>query len=160
MYSIAPPDEHGLFNANVRVVMKWRQPGIEVMYPRVQDGPARTKINIEDYSADRTILRFPRYDLNKDEVEVEQIYAYIDISDPQDVITWQQVLRGKFIGIVDNLSLFPADKQELRFAFRMWDNDPDDRCRYFRQLHYVDNTSWQLGIKRKVKSLSFSFLAP
>jgi len=160
MYSIAPPDEHGLFDANVRVVMKWRQPGIEELYPRVQDGSARTEINIQDHSGDRTMIRFPRYDLNKDEVEIEQNYAYIDMNDPHDVITWQQVLRGKFMGIVDNLSLFPADKQELRFAFRMWDNDPDDRCRYFRQLNYADNTPWQLGIKRKVKSLSFCFLAP
>lgn len=64
------------------------------------------------------------------------------------------------ISTIGNLILFPADKQELRFAFCMWDNDPDDRCRYFRQLHYADNTPWQLGIKREIKSLSFSFLAP
>lgn len=159
MYSISPPDGHGLFDANIRVVMKWRQPGIQNIYPRVDDGEARTNIAIEAHTADRTELRFPRYDLNKEDCSQEQ-YAYIDKSDPHDVITWQQVLRGKFMGIVDNLTLFPADKQELRFAFRMWDNDPDDRCRYFRQLHYADNTPWQLGIKRHVKSLSFSFLAP
>ena len=158
--SISPPDGNSLFDANIRVVMKWRQPGIQDIYPRVDDSEARTNISIEAHTADRTELRFPRYNLNKDNVAQEQNYAYIGKIDPHDVIAWQQVPCGKFMGIVGNLTLFPADKQELRFALRMWGNDPDDRCRYFRQLHYADNTPWQLGITRKVKSLSFSSSLP
>jgi predicted GNAT superfamily acetyltransferase len=161
MYSIGPPDVSGTFKSNVRIVMKWRQEGIEKIYPRKNDGLARTEIKIEDHENDpRTVIRLPRYDLNKDEVDQVSSYAYIDKNDPQDVITWQQVLRGTFSGELRNLILFPADLQELRFTFRIWDNDPDDRCRYFRQLHYADNTAWPLCVKRPMTSLSFAFLAP
>merc|ERR1712038_1144078 len=115
---------------------------------------------MEDHAGDRTILRLPRCDINMDDCETIQNYSYIDKNDPYDVITWQRVFRGDFIGSLENLTMFPADKQDLKFAFRMWDNDPDDRCRYFRQLYYADNTEWQLGVKRRITSLSFSFIAP
>ena len=58
-----------------------------------------------------------------------------------------------------DLRNFPADTQMLEFKFRMWDNDPDDRCRYFRQLYNVDNIAWQLGVKRVVDVPTCSFLA-
>ena len=115
---------------------------------------------MENHVHDRKILRLPRCDINKDEIETLENYAYIDKNDPVDVITWQRVFRGKFIGLMHDLTMFPSDVQELRFAFRIWDNNPDDRCRYFRQLYYADNTAWQLGVKRKITSLSFGFLAP
>jgi len=106
------------------------------------------------------LIRLPRYDLNKDFIEDLDSYAYIDRNDPRDVITWQQVKRGTFQAELSKLVFFPADIQNLKLVFRMWDNDPDDRCRYFRQLHYPDNTAWTMCVKRKIKSLSFSFLAP
>ncbi len=134
--------------------------GIEKRYKRIDDGQARTTIKMKDHEDDRTILRLPRCDINQESVETEQDYAYIDKTDPIDVITWQRVFRGQFIGVMNNLTMFPVDVQELRFAFRIWDNDPDDRCRYFRQLYYADNTPWQLGVKRKITSVSFGFLAP
>ena len=162
MYSIEPPDTLGNFECNVRIMMKWRQLNITKVYKREDDGLARTTIDLEKHEKEdpRTLVRLPRYDLNKHDVDQISSYAYIDKNDPQDVITWQQVLRGTFQGELRNLIKFPADLQELKLAFRMWDNDPDDRCRYFRQLHYADNTAWPLCIKRKIKSLSFAFLAP
>lgn len=160
MYAIEAPDTDGKFLSHVRVMMKWRQPGIEILYPRKDDGNARTEIKFQDHAYDRNIVRFPRYDLNKDDVNLERSYTYIDKTDPQDVITWQQVLRGTFRSELKNLHSFPADIQHLNLTFRMWDNDPDDRCRYFRQLDYADNTPWPLCVKRRIKSLAFTFLAP
>eukprot|EP00553_Chaetoceros_curvisetus_P001280 CAMPEP_0204621486 /NCGR_PEP_ID=MMETSP0717-20131115/7176_1 /ASSEMBLY_ACC=CAM_ASM_000666 /TAXON_ID=230516 /ORGANISM="Chaetoceros curvisetus" /LENGTH=597 /DNA_ID=CAMNT_0051635895 /DNA_START=69 /DNA_END=1862 /DNA_ORIENTATION=+ len=161
LYRVGAPDELGDFTANIRIVAKWRQEGIEKIYPRKDDGLSRTAINMKDHEAGpRTVIRLPRYDLNKDEVDQISSYAYIDKNDPHDVITWQQVLRGTFSGELRNVRNFPADLQELRFMFRIWDNDPNDRCRYFRQLHYVDNTAWPICTKRDVKSMSFTFLAP
>ncbi|CAJ1938985.1 unnamed protein product [Cylindrotheca closterium] len=162
IYSIGPPDITGNFHCNVRTIMKWRQPGIELVYPRKLDDPsARTNIDMVAHNqSDRNIVRLPRYDLNKDEVDLHQSYAYIDRKDPPDVITWQQVLRGTFLSGLRNVNEFPADVQELDLVYRMWDNDPDDRCRYFRQLHYADNTAWQLCIKRPIKAVAFTFLAP
>lgn len=161
MYAIGQPDVAGNFHSNVRTMLKWRHPGIENIYPRVDDCLARTVIDFDDYKkSPRTLIRLPRYDLNKHEVEQMASYAYIDKNDPHDVITWQQVLRGTFISGLRDLSSFPADVQKLQLIYRMWDNDPDDRCRYFRQLHYADNTPWQLCMKRQPKSVSFKFLAP
>ena len=126
----------------------------------MDDGSARTVIKMKDHEDDRSVLRLPRCDINKEELTTEQSYAYIDKNDPCDVITWQRVFSGRFLGVMDYLLMFPVDRQELSFAFRIWDNDHDDRCRYFRQLYYADNTAWQLGVKRTIKSLSFTFIAP
>ncbi|KAL3938761.1 MAG: hypothetical protein SGBAC_006389 [Bacillariaceae sp.] len=161
IYQIGPPDTTGNFHCTVRTVMKWRQPRIERIYPRnPADVSARTTIDMDKHKSDRTIIRLPRYDLNKDDVDVHHSYAYIHKDDPQDVITWHQVLRGTFFSGLQNVHEFPADVQDLDLVYRMWDNDPDDRCRYFRQLHYADNTAWQLCIKRPIKTIAFRFLAP
>jgi hypothetical protein len=93
---------------------------------------SRTVIDFDAHTeSPRTLIRLPRYDLNKHEVEQMASYAYIDKNDPHHVITWQRVLRGTFISGLRNLSKFPADVQKLQLIYRMWDNDPDDRCRYF-----------------------------
>ena len=68
------------------------------------------------------------------------------------------MLRGTFKCKL-SLHNFPADVQHLPFRFRMWDSDPDDRCRYFRQLHYVDGTPWPICVKGKITSIDSTFLA-
>ena len=135
IYAISPPGVKGNFDANIRIVMKWRHLGIEESYQRIiHDGFTRTSIetDLENHPAVKKRIRCPRFDFNKDEFQVTESYAYIDKNDPQDVITWHIVLRGTFSGELQSIRYFPADLQELRFTFRMWDNDPDDRCRYFR----------------------------
>lgn len=98
-YAVESPDVKRDFYANVRIVMKWRQPGVETNYNRVvNDGYTRTMIDddLEIHPRIKKQIRYPRYDFNQNEVEVTESYAYIDKSDPQDVITWHQVLRGSF----------------------------------------------------------------
>jgi hypothetical protein len=106
--------------------MKWRQPGIEIIYPRVDDG-------IFSYR----YWFWRSHGISKDSDSFASLWSGLR-----------------------NLSKFPADVQKLQLIYRMWDNDPDDRCRYFWQLHYADNTAWQLCIKRHPKCVSFKLLAP
>lgn len=110
------------------------------------------KVDIDlSHGRTREILRLPRYDLNtvtdnikilnNDDndhdcrlVKTIKSYAYIDKHDAPDTITWQQVVTGKFVR-----SDTEKNDDILHFSFRMWGKDAGDRCRYFRQLHYVDH---------------------
>ena len=159
LYHIEPPDTSDSFKAKIRIMMKWRQPGIEGTYNREQNDPCeRIEIKMKDQD-ERRNLRLPRFAINDIDVETVQKYAYINKSDPPDVITSQHVIKGTFKGSFSNLSEFPTDIQQLNFRFRMWDNASDDRCRYFRQLYYVDNTAWQKCIKEDITSTKCTFLA-
>ena len=98
LYWIEPPDPSGTFYADVRIMLKWRKPGVEKLYehPRLRGpGIARTEIDMKAHGKE---LRFPRYTFNEFNTETTQHYAYIDRHDPPDVITMQKVVRGNFIG--------------------------------------------------------------
>jgi len=152
LYHLDPPDEKGSFRTEVRVMLKWRHPPLLETSPRVE-GASRTPLDVDGP------IRAPRYATNALDVDTTQKYAYIDRHDPPDVATMQVVLKGTFQCRMD-LRAFPADVQSLPFRHRMWDSDPDDRRRYFRQLCHADGTPWPVGVKGDIESIECVFQAP
>jgi hypothetical protein len=153
-YALEGPGATGLFTAEVRIMLKWHLPGIEEKYKRASNEP-RTPIEISDKKG----IRMPNFALNTADVETTAEYGYIDQQDPHDVVTLQRVLKGSFSADVA-LHAFPADVQKLPLRFRMWDSNPDDRCRYFRLLQYCDGTPWFVGSKTKISAIEFKFQQP
>eukprot|EP00942_MAST-04A_sp_MAST-4A-sp1_P003208 g3208.t1 len=153
LYQLEPPHEKGTFFAEIRIMMKWLQPGIEKKFPKKLDA-SRTALDLNDKS-----LRVPNFAMNTTDATTTQNYAYLDKGDPKDLITCQRVVKGKFSANID-LHKFPFDTQKLGFRFRMWDSNPDDRCRYFRLLPFCDGTPWSKCRKSNISAIESAFQKP
>ena len=153
VYDLKTPITDGTFHGHVRVMLKWRKPGIQVKYPKSETAP-RTPINVDDGD-----IRIPKFASNEGTVKITAKYAYLDKTDPPEVITAQIVYEG-FFKMQLSLQSFPMDVQELYFRFRIFDSNPDDRCRHFRILPFCDGTPISVVKKNDIIALDGEFQKP